>query len=65
MALMSLNINPMVSPTILKGNRISHSKGRRNNMISANGQQVTSRRHQRINARIVFIVRLCYKAAND
>ena len=56
MALRSLKIKPMVSPTILKGSKISHSRGRRNSSINASGQHTTSKRHQRIRATNVLMM---------
>ncbi len=55
MVLISLKIKPMVSPTILKGSKINHSRGRRNSRINASGQHVTNKRHQRIRAMNVFM----------
>jgi hypothetical protein len=55
MAPISLNINPTVSPTILKGSSTNHIMGKRTIMTSANGQQTTNNRHHNINAIKVFI----------
>ncbi|MEX2234604.1 MAG: hypothetical protein WD824_20730 [Cyclobacteriaceae bacterium] len=45
-ALMSLKTNSIVNPTILKGRRRSQKRGKRNSMIRAIGQQITSKKHQ-------------------
>lgn len=52
---MTLNNSPIVSHTIWNGSKTNHNKGRRKNIISASGQQITKRRHQRISAIIVFM----------
>jgi uncharacterized membrane protein len=57
-ALMSLKTNSSVNPIILKGSRISHINGSRNNITSAMGQHITNKIHQSIMARIVFIILL-------
>ena len=57
---MSLNTNSRVNPTILKGSRIIHIKGSRNNMTNAIGQHSTNKIHQRIIAIIVFIILLTF-----
>ncbi len=47
-ALSTLKIREMVSPTIWKGSKISHKKGKIISSISATGQQITSKIHHKI-----------------
>lgn len=62
MAPITLNTNPMVSPTIRNGRRISQISGNRNSAANARGQQITNNRHQRIIVRNVRIAN-CFDQA--
>ena len=42
-----MKITPIAKPRILKGRRINHTKGSRNNIMMANGQHKINRIHQR------------------
>jgi hypothetical protein len=44
-----------VKPTILKGSRISQSRGNKNSMSNASGQDTTSNKHQRARAINILI----------
>ena len=59
----SINIVPInlkttssVNPIILNGNSSNQSTGSKNSSTNANGQQSTSKMHQRIMAMNVFII---------
>jgi hypothetical protein len=54
-ALISLNITPSVSPTILKGSKISQNSGSKKIMSKAKGQHKTKRMHHKKIAIKVFI----------
>jgi hypothetical protein len=47
---MSLKTRSRVNPTILKGRRISQTRGKKISIKRASGQQTTSNRHQRARA---------------
>jgi hypothetical protein len=54
-ALTSLKTRSIVRPTILNGRRSSQISGKRKRMISARGQLITSKKHQRISEIKTFI----------
>jgi hypothetical protein len=56
-ALINLKTSSMLNPTILKGSRRSQTKGKRTSRMSATGQHITSRIHQRITEMKSFIGR--------
>lgn len=61
MAPMSLNISPIVRPTILNGNRMSHINGNKKSATRASGQQSVKSIHRRRMAISVFIACCRYK----
>jgi len=61
-ALISLKTSSILKPTILKGRRSSHTRGKRKSMIRAMGQQTTSKIHHRtreIKTFILFLSWIC------